>query len=84
MPAVGRMGDSQHRQPERLSRQQAAERLVDIAYALTAGRPLELPGVNGRVRVPVGDALQLARELKSDGVSVALVLTLNWPAEAAG
>src|SRR5690349_9052708 len=40
---------------ERLSRQQAAERLVDIAYALTAGATLELRTRGERVNVPVAD-----------------------------
>src|SRR4026208_530224 len=34
------MSDFKHKEAERLSRQQAAERLIDIAYALTAGGPL--------------------------------------------
>ena len=38
---------------ERLSRQQAAERLIDIAYALTAGGPLELIAAGRRITVPV-------------------------------
>ena len=33
---------TEFKQDERLSRQQAAERLIDIAYALIAGGPLDL------------------------------------------
>jgi hypothetical protein len=36
------MSDVEHKEAARLSRQQAAERLVAIAYALTAGGRLEL------------------------------------------
>jgi hypothetical protein len=32
----------QYKEEEWLSRQRAAERLIDIAYALTAGDPLQL------------------------------------------
>ena len=49
----GHMSDFKHKEEERLSRQQAAERLIDIAYALTAGRPLELSAAGRRVTVPV-------------------------------
>lgn len=45
------MSDFKHKQTERLSRQQAAERLIDIAYALTAGGPLELSTAGRRIRV---------------------------------
>ena len=44
---------TEFKQDERLSRQQAAERLIDIAYALTAGGPLELIAAGRRITVPV-------------------------------
>ena len=40
---------AEFKQEERLSRQQAAERLIDIAYALTAGGPLELIAAGRRI-----------------------------------
>ena len=44
---------------EHLLRQQAAERLVDIAYALAAGSALELRTNGKRVNVPVADEFLL-------------------------
>jgi amphi-Trp domain-containing protein len=72
------MGDFKHKEAERLSRQQAAERLIDIAYALTAGGPLELSAAGRRVTVPVPNELQLQRGLKSKGDQVELDLELSW------
>jgi amphi-Trp domain-containing protein len=74
------MSDFTHKEEERLSRQQAAERLIDIAYALTAGGPLELIAAGRRVTVPVANELHLERELKSKGEHVALELELSWSA----
>ena len=67
-------------QDERLSRQQAAERLVDIAYALTAGGPLELISAGRRTTVPVEKELRLEQRLRSDGDRVELELELSWSA----
>ena len=65
---------------ERLSRQQAAERLIDIAYALTAGGPLDLIAAGRRITVPVGKEVRLERCLRSNGNRVRLELELSWPA----
>jgi amphi-Trp domain-containing protein len=72
------MSDFNHNDEERLSRRQAAERLVDIAYALTAGGPLELSAASRRVTVPVANELRLERELRSEGGQVELELQLTW------
>jgi amphi-Trp domain-containing protein len=78
------MGDFTHKEDEqRLSRQEVAERLIDIAYALTAGGPLELGAAGRRVTVPVANELHLERELKSHGERFALELELSWSAEEA-
>jgi amphi-Trp domain-containing protein len=74
------MGDFKHKQEERLSRQEAAERLVDIAYALTTGGPLELSADGRRITVPVADELRLEHELKSKGAQVEFELALTWSA----
>ena len=74
------MGDFKHKEEERLSRQQVAERLIDIAYALTAGGPLELRAAGRRVTVPVANELHLERELRSKGDQVELELGLSWSA----
>jgi amphi-Trp domain-containing protein len=67
-------------QDERLSRQQAAERLIDIAYALTTGGPLELIAAGRRIAVPIEKELRLERSLRSNGDRVELQLELSWPA----
>ena len=72
------MSEFTHKQEERLSRQQAAERLVDIAYALTAGGPLELGAPGRRIKVPVANELRFGRELKSSGDQLELGLELGW------
>jgi len=74
---------SDFKQEERLSRHQAAERLIDSAYTLTGGQPLELTAAGRRVTVPVGNELLLERELKSRGDRVTLELELSWSAAAA-
>jgi amphi-Trp domain-containing protein len=71
------MSDFKHKDKEQLSRQQAAERLTDIAYALTTGGSLRLNGVD-QVIVPVADELALEQEIKSDGDRVELELELSW------
>jgi amphi-Trp domain-containing protein len=72
------MGDFKHEDRERLSRQEAAERLIDIAYALTAGGRLELSAGGRRVTVPVAGELRLARGLSSKDDQVKLELELTW------
>lgn len=62
----------------RVSPQQAAERLTDIAYALVAGGPLELTVDQERMTVPLGDEVRLQRDLKSDGDRHRLELQLGW------
>jgi amphi-Trp domain-containing protein len=74
------MSDFKHKEAEQLTREQAAERLIDIAYALTGGGPLELTAAGRRVTVPVADELRLERELKSKGDQVELELELTWSA----
>jgi amphi-Trp domain-containing protein len=72
------MSDCKYKDEERLSRQRAAERLVDIAYALTAGGPLEMSAAGRRVTVPVPGELLLQRELNSESGRVELELDLTW------
>ena len=67
-------------QEERVSRQRAAELLVDIAYALTAGGTLDLRGAGHRVRIPVADEVLLKREANANGDTVRLEIELSWPA----
>ncbi len=72
------MTDFKHH--ERLSRQEAAERLIDIAYALTAGGPLELIAAGRRITVSIETDLHLEQCLRSNGERVELELELSWSA----
>jgi amphi-Trp domain-containing protein len=74
------MSDFKHKEEEWLSRQQVAERLIDIAYSLTAGGPIELNADGRRIAVPVANELRLERELKTKGDQVELELELRWSA----
>ena len=74
------MSDFKHKEEEWLSRQQVAERLIDIAYSLTAGGPIELSAEGRRITVPVANELRMARELKARGDQVELELGLKWSA----
>jgi amphi-Trp domain-containing protein len=65
---------------ERVSRQQAAERLADIAYALTAGGTLELRTSGEQVRVPIANEVLVKRETRSNGDRVDVELVLTWSA----
>jgi hypothetical protein len=60
---------------ETISRQEAAERLTDIAYALMAGGSLRLEG--GRL-VGIADEVVLRREGRSSPDRVAVALELSW------
>jgi amphi-Trp domain-containing protein len=65
---------------ERLSPREAAERLVDIAYALTAGGTLELRAGDEQVRVPIGAEVRLKRESKPNGDRIEVEVWLSWSA----
>lgn len=61
-----------------MSRQQAAERLADVAYAFSGGVPLELSVEGEWVSVPVADDMAMEREIKSKGGRVELDLEVSW------
>jgi sugar phosphate isomerase/epimerase len=63
---------------ERIPRQRAAERLVDIAYALTAGDALELRHEGEHVRVAVADEVLMIRRRTSTGDRIEVVIELSW------
>jgi amphi-Trp domain-containing protein len=71
--------DFRHKSDERLSRQQAAERLIDLAYALTTGGPLRLDGD----QVTVADEVVLKREGNSKDDRVRLEIELSWSTRSA-
>ena len=72
------MSDVQRNEKEQVSRRQAAERLVDLAYALTTGGRLELTVEGEPVTVPLADELRLERNLRSKADHVELKLELSW------
>lgn len=71
------MNDSTHENSERLSRQQAAEHLTDIAYALIMGGPLTLNGER-QVTVPIADEIVLRRRGTANDGRIQLELRLSW------
>lgn len=60
----------------RLSRQKAAERLTDIAYALTTGGRLKLG--DEEVSIPAADHVALKFATRSEGGRVELEIELSW------
>lgn len=78
------MAPTEFEHEERLARQQAAERLADIAYALSAGMSLELRNVDEQVSVPIPETVLLKRRSTSWGDRVAVEVELSWsaPSEA--
>lgn len=74
------MSDYNHKE-EGLSRQQAAERLIDLAYALTTAGELEMRIAGRRIAVPVAKELCLERELRTSDDQVELELGLKWSTE---
>ena len=71
------MNESKRENSERLSRQQAAERLTDVAYALMTGGPLTLNGERD-VTVPIADEIVLKRSGTANGDRIQLELQLSW------
>jgi amphi-Trp domain-containing protein len=65
---------------ERLPRQLAAERLADIAYALTAGETLEQRRAGEQVSVPIADEVLLLRRSTSKGDRIDVEIRLSWSA----
>ena len=63
---------------ERVSRQQAAERLADIAYALTAGGTLELRVAGEPLSVGVVDEVLLTWQGQATGDHVMVEIELSW------
>lgn len=71
------MNGSTHETSERLSRQQAAEQLTDVAYALMTRGPLTLNGER-QVTMPIADEIVLKRCGTANGDRIQLELELSW------
>jgi amphi-Trp domain-containing protein len=68
----------EHKETEHVPRQRAAERLTDIADALSAGGRFEFT-VNGeQISIPIADGVRLKRELTLAHGHVDLELKLRW------
>lgn len=65
---------------QQISRQRAAERLVDIAYALTGGGTLGLRVDGAQVEVPVADEVLLKYASRPHGDGVEVEVVLSWSA----
>ena len=63
---------------ERLPRQAAAERLADIAYALTGGETLELRRAGEHVTVQIADEVLLIRRSTSKDGRIEVDVRLSW------
>ena len=63
---------------ERVPRRRAAERLVDIAYALTGGETLELRHDGEQYTVAVADEVLLMRRSTSKGDRVEVSIEVSW------
>lgn len=77
------MPEFTHTQRERVSRQRAAERLVDIAYALAGSAPYELRLDGQRMRVPIADHVLLEWKSRSADNRLEFELELTWSASNA-
>lgn len=66
-----------NRSMSRLSRQKAAERLTDIAYALTTGGRLKL-GDEEEFSIPAADHVALKCATRSKDGRVELDIELSW------
>ena len=71
------LNGSTYENSERLSRREAAERLTDVAYALTTGGELTLNG-DRQVKVPIAEEVVLKRIDSATGDRVLLELELSW------
>ena len=71
------MSDFKRKESEQLSRQQVAERLTDIAYALVAGSKLMLDN-DQEVDLAVVGRVTLERESRSRGARTELGIKLSW------
>jgi amphi-Trp domain-containing protein len=65
------------RQGRGLSRQEAAERLIDVAYALAGGGKLSLDD-DQELDLPVSGQVTLERQSSSGGGHTELAITLSW------
>ena len=71
------MSNLNDRQGKGLSRQEAAERLIDVAYALAAGGKLRVDD-DQEVDLPFAGQVTLQRQSTSGGGRTELAIKLSW------
>ena len=71
------MSNFNDRQGRGLSRQEAAERLIDVAYALAAGSRLSLDD-DQEIHLPFAGQVMLERQSTSGGGRTELAIKLSW------
>jgi amphi-Trp domain-containing protein len=72
------MSDFKH--TERISRQQAAERLTDVAYAMVVRAPVTLRIDGERVVVPDAEELLVDWDISCADGRLELQMEVHWPA----
>jgi len=76
---------TEFRHKERLPRERAAERLADIAYALTMGGTWDVRTGGEQIRVPVADDVAvLTRGSRTSGGRMLVEVRLTWSAHDGG
>jgi len=68
----------EHKETEHVTRQVAAERLTDVAYALSTGGQFNFTMNGEQLTVPIGEGVRLRRELTLTDKHVVLELELSW------
>jgi amphi-Trp domain-containing protein len=68
----------EHKETEHVPRQAAAQRLTDIADALSTGGRFEFTLNGEQLSIPIGDGVRLKRELTLTDGHVELELELRW------
>lgn len=71
------MSNLNDRQGRGLSRQEAAERLIDVAYALAAGGKLRVDD-DQEVDLPFAGQVTLERQSTAGGGRTELAIKLSW------
>jgi amphi-Trp domain-containing protein len=69
---------------ERISRQQAAERLTDVAYAMVVRAPVTLQIDGERVVVPDAEELLVDWDVSCADGRLELQMEVRWPAAELG
>ena len=75
------MSNFNDRQGRGLSRQEAAEQLIDVAYALAAGGKLRVDD-DQEVDLPIAGQVTLERQSTAGGGRTEVAIKLSWSEES--